>query len=47
VVPPCARHAAIDHDAVLAGWNKKAQYIADVLNEIPSMKAECRDNTQG
>ena len=41
------RYEALDHDAVLEGWNKKAQYVADVLNEIPSMKAECRDNTQG
>jgi len=47
LVAAVRRYAAIDHAAVLEGWNKKAQYIADVLNEIPGMKAECRDNTQG
>ena len=47
LVAAVRRYDALDHNAVLEGWNKKAQYVADVLNEIPSMKAECRDNTQG
>ena len=47
LVAAVRRYAALDHDAVAEGWNKKAQYIADRLNEVPSMKAECRDNTQG
>ena len=47
LVAAVRRYTALDHDAVAEGWNKKAQYIADRLNEVPSMKAECRDNTQG
>lgn len=47
LVAAVRRYAAIDHKAVLEGWNKKTQYIADVLTEIPSMKAELHDNTQG
>lgn len=38
---------ALDRDAVAEGWNKKAQHIADELNKVPSMTAECKDNTQG
>ena len=47
LVAAVRRYDALDHDAVLEGWNKKAQYIADVLNEIPGLQAELRDNTQG
>ena len=47
LVAAVRRYAALDHDAVAEGWNKKAQYIADRLNEVPSMKAECNDNSQG
>ena len=47
LVAAVRRYAALDHDAIAEGWNKKAQYIADRLNEVPSMKAECKDNTQG
>lgn len=47
LVAAVRRYDALDHDAVLEGWNKKAQYIADVLNEVPGIQAELRDNTQG
>jgi L-seryl-tRNA(Ser) seleniumtransferase len=47
LVAAVRRYDALDHDAILEGWNKKAQYIADRLNEIPGMQAECKDNTQG
>ncbi len=47
LVAAVRRYAALDHDAVAEGWNKKAQYVADRLNELPSMQAECKDNTQG
>ena len=47
LVAAVRRYASLDHDAVLEGWNKKAQYIADVLNEAPGVKAELYDNTQG
>ena len=47
LVAAVRRYAALDHDAVAEGWNKKAQYIADRLNEVPGMQAECKDNTQG
>lgn len=47
LVAAVRRYAALDHDAVLEGWNRKARYIADVLNEVPGVKAELRDNTQG
>ena len=47
IVAAVRRYASLDHDAVLEGWNKKAQYIADVLNEVPGIQAELYDNTQG
>ena len=47
LVAAVRRYAALDHDAIAEGWNKKAQYVADRLNEVPGMKAECKDNTQG
>ena len=47
LVAAVRRYAALDHNAVAEGWNKKAQYIADELNKVPSMTAECKDNTQG
>ena len=47
IVAAVRRYASLDHDAVLEGWNKKAQYIADVLNEVPGLTAELIDNTQG
>ena len=47
LVAAVRRYASLDHDAVLEGWNKKAQYIADVLNEVPGCTAELVDNTQG
>lgn len=47
LVAAVRRYASLDHDAVLEGWNQKAEYIAEVLNEAPGIKAELYDNTQG
>jgi len=47
LVAAVRRYAALDHDAVLEGWNKKAQYIADVLSEAPGINAALVGNTQG
>ena len=47
LVAAVRRYASLDHAAVLEGWNKKAEYIADVLNEVAGVKAELYDNTQG
>lgn len=47
LVAAVRRYESLDHGAVLEGWNKKAQYIADVLNEVPGCTAELVDNTQG
>ena len=47
LVAAVRRYAALDHDAVLEGWNKKAQYIADVLSEASGINAALVGNTQG
>jgi seryl-tRNA(Sec) selenium transferase len=40
LVAAVKRYVALDHEVVSEGWNKKARYIADTLNRIPSMTAE-------
>lgn len=47
LVAAVRRYASLDHDAVLEGWNQKAEYIAEVLNEAPGITAKLVDNTQG
>lgn len=36
-----------DHEAVIAGWNGKARWLADQLQAIPGLKAEYAINTMG
>jgi L-seryl-tRNA(Ser) seleniumtransferase len=40
LVAAIKRYVALDHEVIIEGWNRKARYIADTLNRIPSMTAE-------
>jgi L-seryl-tRNA(Ser) seleniumtransferase len=40
LVAAVKRYVTLDHELMIEGLNRKARYIADTLNEIPSVKAE-------
>jgi L-seryl-tRNA(Ser) seleniumtransferase len=41
------RAVALDQDAVIAGWNLRAQWLADELQDIEGLNAEFKLNTAG
>jgi len=41
------RYVSFDHEAVIAGWNAKARWLADQLQGIPGLRAEYALNTMG
>jgi len=41
------RYVSLDHEAVIAGWNAKAKWLADQLQGIPGLRAEYAMNTMG
>ena len=42
LVAAIKRYVALDYAVLIEGWNKKARYIADTLNRIPSVTAELK-----
>jgi len=41
------RYVNLDQEAVIAGWNAKARWLADQLHGIPGLRAEYAMNTMG
>jgi L-seryl-tRNA(Ser) seleniumtransferase len=41
------RYVSLDHEAVIAGWNAKARWLADQLQGIPGLRAEYAMNAMG
>ena len=41
------RYLELDHDALISGWNAKAQWLADELADVPGLDARYSPNTMG
>lgn len=41
------RYLALDHEAVITGWNRKARWLANALQGIRGLSAEAVPNTMG